>query len=610
MFMNYRLRILLILMFEFLVSAAVWGQELVLRKADTSYGVNYPLFFKDREGTLKIDDIINNHSLFKKPEAKVPNFFGDMSKAIWFHFKIDNNSSENHWYLQIKGGYISNIDLYEMTGPHSFKRISERADRDFAKRNVKTSSVLLPLNIKPGTPGVYYMRVTSNTFVRASMKVTTLKEVVETNTREGVIVGVLGGVVIALLIYNLFLFFYFREIAYFYYVGYTFFYLLNNLMILGYILPVFPGLNFLNIGFNHVMLCIFGVLFTNSFLQTKIYVPFIYKIRWLILFSFGITLVLSVTGYSMLAVQIVSVQSWFMFVYWMYAGLKAYLNKFQPGLYFFIAFTTVTMVTIVYNRRVYNSLEENFLTDSILLIGTALEVIILSFALASKINFYKREKEKVQKEFYAQSVSYSRELIGIQEAERKRIASELHDSVGQKLVLIKNQVLLFQSTHVKQNENAINLAENVADTIQEVRNISYGLRPYQMDLLGLTQSIKSLVEEVMDTVDIRFTLDIDNIDNVLDKDVEINLYRIIQECLNNIVKHARANECIISIKKESGNLHILITDNGIGFDPSIKRNGFGLRGMQERLNILNGTIQFQPASPSGMTVNINVPLKK
>ena len=86
-------------------------------------------------------------------------------------------------------------------------------------------------------------------------------------------------------------------------------------------------------------------------------------------------------------------------------------------------------------------LPENYWTDSSLFIGVAIEAIILSFALANKFNFYKKEKERLQEEAYKQAIHFSRELINMQEAERKRIASELHDSLGQKLVLIKNRIL-------------------------------------------------------------------------------------------------------------------------------------------------------------------------
>ena len=207
-----------------------------------------------------------------------------------------------------------------------------------------------------------------------------------------------------------------------------------------------------------------------------------------------------------------------------------------------------------------------------------------------------------------QSENFSKTLLQAQENERKRIASELHDSVGQKLILIKNKVLLIQTEESLRNKSFVqSLPQTVAETIEEVRLISYGLRPYQIDLLGLTQSIRSLVTEAFDTLNLVYTLHIDNIDHLVARENEINIYRIIQECLNNIIKHAAATHCTIMIKAGAG-ISISIEDNGIGIKADAgKTKGLGLWSIQERVQLAGGVLQIKNAVPHGLLIEISIP---
>lgn len=240
-----------------------------------------------------------------------------------------------------------------------------------------------------------------------------------------------------------------------------------------------------------------------------------------------------------------------LFFYWILAGILAYRNGFQPAIYYILGFGALITMNLIFELKILGFITESYWIDSALYIGSALEAIILSFSLASKINFYKREKELIQEKAYQQAVNFSRDLINMQEQERKRIATELHDSVGQKLIVIKNKVLRFTKTGSSGfQQNPEGLAESVADAIQEIRSISYGLRPYQIDLLGLAQSIKSLVAESFDTLDISYSLQIDQVDDIKDPDLQINIYRIIQECINNISKHSGAKQVAIDVKRE------------------------------------------------------------
>lgn len=240
--------------------------------------------------------------------------------------------------------------------------------------------------------------------------------------------------------------------------------------------------------------------------------------------------------------------------------------------------------------------------------GAAVEAIILSFALAGKLNFYKKEKEKIQNQALEQTKAFSKELLQAQEGERKRIASELHDSVGQKLILIKNKTLLLQKGKGVQKDQLTGISDSIAEAIQEIRSISYYLRPYQMDLFGFTQSVQGLLAETAESAQINIVTEIDNIDGLFSKESEMNIYRIIQELLNNLMKHAEATACTFRIKKAGGEVYISINDNGKGFNPETVKKGLGLLGIRERVNILAGQLSIGNASPNGTIITINLPI--
>ena len=216
--------------------------------------------------------------------------------------------------------------------------------------------------------------------------------------------------------------------------------------------------------------------------------------------------------------------------------------------------------------------------------------------------------------------AFSRQLIASQEAERKRIAAEMHDSLGQRLFVIKN--LAYFLLHPKKDVAAyepdvqtINEISNEASSaIQETREISYNLRPFQLDRLGLTMAIEAMIRTTATASGIRFTSELDNIDNLFPEDLRINFYRIVQESFANIMKHAQATEVSVRVKRRTENVILTIEDNGHGFtlderssQPSL--SGFGLTGMGERASLLGGELKVRSMQGRGTTVIVEIPRK-
>lgn len=145
-----------------------------------------------------------------------------------------------------------------------------------------------------------------------------------------------------------------------------------------------------------------------------------------------------------------------------------------------------------------------------------------------------------------------------------------------------------------------------------MEDISYNLRPYQLDRLGLTKAILSLIRTFRSSSSVRLTHTIENIDGFIPKDMEINVYRIVQEALGNVLKHAQATEVTVTVEQTAAVLNLVVSDNGRGFVPSAssaKREGLGLIGIQERAEALGGHAVIETAETEGTRVIVTLPRK-
>ncbi|HEX9002938.1 MAG TPA: two-component regulator propeller domain-containing protein [Blastocatellia bacterium] len=216
---------------------------------------------------------------------------------------------------------------------------------------------------------------------------------------------------------------------------------------------------------------------------------------------------------------------------------------------------------------------------------------------------------------HAAQEKFSRQLLDSQEQERQRIAAELHDSLGQSLLIIKNRSFLALDSFDDPDsarEQVEEISAASAHAIEEVREIAYNLRPYKMDRFGLTKTIQAMCQQAERTSGIRFVTELKNIDGVFPKEAELNLYRIVQESVNNILKHSRAIEARLTIERDVREVQLNIKDNGQGFPlapttPGEPRpGGFGLVGLAERVRLLGGDYTLDSAPGRGTTINIKL----
>lgn len=246
---------------------------------------------------------------------------------------------------------------------------------------------------------------------------------------------------------------------------------------------------------------------------------------------------------------------------------------------------------------------------TVTLVGALLMVIAVTLLW---VHLLRRRLERQ----HAAQLAFSRQVLERLEDERRRIAINLHDSLGQILLAIKNQALLAIQRPPNEEGNRQRLEEisgATSQAIEEVRQITHGLRPYQLDRLGLAQAIRASINRASTNSQILFATRVEDIDGVFDKEAEIHVYRIVQEALTNVVKHSDATEAAVVIKRRDGAVSISIRDNGRGFDPAKLSSephdiGYGLSGMAERVRILGGTVAVDSRPGEGTSLSVEVPL--
>jgi signal transduction histidine kinase len=205
-----------------------------------------------------------------------------------------------------------------------------------------------------------------------------------------------------------------------------------------------------------------------------------------------------------------------------------------------------------------------------------------------------------------------RRVVDAQELERRRLARELHDETGQALTsILLGLKRLEESVDGETSRAAVgDLRELVVATLQDVRRLAVELRPKVLDDFGLVPALERLTETFADQTGIAVRFESGLGAERLPAEVETALYRIVQESLTNIVKHAHARTISIALTRKPGAVAVVVEDDGQGFDPTdVRDGGYGLEGMRERVGLLDGRLQVESGEGAGTTLVAEVPVR-
>jgi len=240
---------------------------------------------------------------------------------------------------------------------------------------------------------------------------------------------------------------------------------------------------------------------------------------------------------------------------------------------------------------------ENNLKKQWLLFGGLGLFGVFGFITIIRSRNYAKKKQILQEAF-------TQDIINTQEQERTRLAFELHDSVGQQLMLLTRKLKTIN------NPDYGNLAY---DTLANLRTISQGLYPATLERLGFSSALEDLVNELDENTDVFFTMEIENANHLISKENALHLYRMAQEALSNTIKHAEAKAVFVSLKIKSDTLLITIKDNGKGFDyqKALENSkSLGMKSLLERSKIIKASLHVESELGKGTQLVIAIPKSK
>ncbi|HYM94760.1 MAG TPA: sensor histidine kinase, partial [Chitinophagaceae bacterium] len=258
--------------------------------------------------------------------------------------------------------------------------------------------------------------------------------------------------------------------------------------------------------------------------------------------------------------------------------------------------------------------ENHIRSQNFLFIGIAAFVILsVLLAYSQYKRFRLKQEARLKTEVMKQQELATKAVIEAEEEERNRIARDLHDGVGQMMSVAKMNLSAFESEidfKKEEQKSAFEKIINLVDeSCKEVRNVSHNMMPNVLLKKDLATALNDFVDK-LDKKNLYIRLHIEGLDERLDSNIESVLYRVVQECVNNVIKHSGATELDISIIRDKDGISATIEDNGKGFNipENDRSDGIGLKNIITRIDYLRGAVDFDSAPGRGTVVSLHVPL--
>jgi signal transduction histidine kinase len=225
------------------------------------------------------------------------------------------------------------------------------------------------------------------------------------------------------------------------------------------------------------------------------------------------------------------------------------------------------------------------------------------------------ERKRLERELLNNELEHQKAInlatVETQEQERSEIGKELHDNVNQVLTTTKLYLDLAIGNPELRDDMVLKSNKNIINVINEIRQLSRSLMNPSIGDLGLIDSIHDLIENINLTRKLHVSLQAKaEIEDLLDKNQKLTIFRIIQEALNNAIKHAKASKVSIKILYNATLVEVIIEDNGIGFNLQKVKKGAGLKNIQNRIYLINGSHNIESAPSKGSKIIINFPFKQ
>jgi signal transduction histidine kinase len=352
----------------------------------------------DPQGTLSLAEV-RQSAQFRNSTQLTPNL-GITPHTHWVKLTVRNESPTPDLVLELGPPTLDEVSFYAPQPGGAYTEVNMGDDLPYSARKYDHQNYLFDLHVPVHQTRTFYLRLYSNENIQMPLNLGTVQSVLQANVVEDLVSGLYFGIVLVMFLYNLFLYVTIRDRVYLYYVSYILFVGLTQACLQGYTFRyLWPGLPWLNTHATYLIPICSGLgvgLFFRSFVHTRKYTPKLDKGISVFLVTYGLCALLGLLGYLHMCHNLTQIAALTGSVYILYVGLVIARRGYRPAKIFLLAWSIFLAGICVFVLRNYNLIPYNTFTYYILQIGSAAEVVLLSFALADRINILKREKEASQ----------------------------------------------------------------------------------------------------------------------------------------------------------------------------------------------------------------------
>jgi signal transduction histidine kinase len=415
----------------------------------------------DEQGQLNYEQA-STHSGYQKVKSDIPNF-GITEAAVWLKLNLRNVGEEEEYLFQITQPGLDELRVYfkEPSGKVWSREAGEHLS--FGQRTFHDPNYIFKLRIPQGEIIEVFLRVKARDNVQVPMQVGTYEAVFETNKTRDLWVGIYVGLMLVMLVYNLFIYFTVRDKAYLYYIIYIGAVILTQVSILGYTFPYLwpdsPKMAYFSSFIFPPLVGVTSAIFMRAFLHTAELLPRMDKFWLLFAGGYVVSVILALSGFFPASFQLIEVCAMGLSLFMMAEAIVLYRRGSRPAGFFLVAWSIFLIGVSVYVMKDLGVLPYNNFTLYTMPIGSALEVVLLSFALADRINILQQENEQVQ----AEKIAALRE--------NERLVSEQNVILERK---VHERTLQLEETNTELSTTLNHLKETQAQLVDAEKMASLG----------------------------------------------------------------------------------------------------------------------------------------